>query len=1220
MPKFGHKIRLDVRFEIFNDKLRKLRCWRLYWFRVPPGSSRPGLILFPWSPCRLACGLAGILDIHRGVAPVSESTLASLAQVILEKPLDLASDGRGGEEFLGGWAALNSLREAVQARRCGPGLQALLADGEAEEEARRLADQLSTFIEGQEAGLSRVADQLPSAALEEYQRRLVRLKDAAWTLGCEVLRAVDGVRELGADARLTGDRVLELYRIHNTLENLNRLEIRGRDSAGLSLIFSYPGDSWDQVQRRVVGNGKESQLSSRLEARFSSGAMVMRPPKNGRPGSVTVGWRVAAEIGKLGENVNFLRREIRTDGLLADLLDTAYSDLTVTAHTRWASNGIINLPNCHPLDNLSLSESDNGYEPPEATIHVVLNGDIDNYESLRTSFEAFSGRRIEPQVTTDAKIIALEVERNYLEVGDLQEAFRLACSAFDGSSAIAMHSDLEPGKVFLSLKGSGQALYIGLLQDGGYVYASEVYGLVGQTSRYLAMDGEAGGQVVVLDAHSEGGLAGIRALQHDGTAITLSVESNIRQAQITTRDIDREDYEHYFLKEIHQSPISVEKTLRGKFTIEDGEPVFNFGDEILPERLSDRLTSGSIRKILLIGQGTAAVAAEAIALFFCEYLGGSGPVISALKASELSGFHLRPSMEDTLVICVTQSGTTTDTNRAVEMVCARGAATMAIVNRRDSAITEMVDGVYYTSDGRDIEMSVASTKAFYSQVAAGLVISLRLAHLLGTRSPDRIGRSLSELKQLPRLMRRVLRRGDDIDQAARHAAPTRRHWAVVGSGPNFVAAQEVRIKLSELCYKSIACDVIEDKKHIDLSSEPLVIVLAAGNPESVLGDLVKDVAIFNAHKACPIVFASDEAEAFRPYAESLIELPETDRVLSVVLNTLAGHLWGYHAARAIEHTAVFLAGVRSFLVGQLTEASDLYALIYQPTFRRQLVEMETEFIQRLRRGEFNAALSTDVGAELALLFSYLSGRADLAGFQVAFDAPPTPEGLTSLFLTVISRAIDELSRPIDAIKHQAKTVTVGTSRHEELPRGVLFDAAGQVGVKLHDIQYQDLAELKRLQAAVACVTGMIHYRITGLPVDGVPVEQTLIEPVERHGLSAQLQTRTAGGVPIQGTKRTIVRTRKIYVGIGRGDSRQILIVPLYSADQLVEGLLLCHLEFVESLDIEQKIHVLGVRYEDLKNSVIEANRQWDDQLLGALSPQDLLIRRVEQLAESLGSG
>ncbi|MFO1533803.1 MAG: hypothetical protein ABR562_08980, partial [Thermoplasmatota archaeon] len=101
---------------------------------------------------------------------------------------------------------------------------------------------------------------------------------------------------------------------------------------------------------------------------------------------------------------------------------------------------------------------------------------------------------------------------------------------------------------------------------------------------------------------------------------------------------------------------------------------------------------------------------------------------------------------------------------------------------------------------------------------------------------------LTGLQRLPDAMEQVLARREELAQAAHLYAPTRRHWAVVGNGPNRVAAAEVRIKLSELCYKSIACDTTEDKKHIDLSSEPMILVCAAGLSGSTADDVAKQLA------------------------------------------------------------------------------------------------------------------------------------------------------------------------------------------------------------------------------------------------------------------------------------------------------------------------------------------------------------------------------------------
>ena len=102
---------------------------------------------------------------------------------------------------------------------------------------------------------------------------------------------------------------------------------------------------------------------------------------------------------------------------------------------------------------------------------------------------------------------------------------------------------------------------------------------------------------------------------------------------------------------------------------------------------------------------------------------------------------------------------------------------------------------------------------------------------------------------------------------------TKKFWAIVGSGPNKAAADEIRIKLSELCYKTISSDIVENKKHIDFSAEPLILVCAAGNPGAVVEDIVKDVAIFKAHKAAVVVFAEEDDDRFDKIADAVIPIP-----------------------------------------------------------------------------------------------------------------------------------------------------------------------------------------------------------------------------------------------------------------------------------------------------------------------------------------------------------
>ena len=123
-----------------------------------------------------------------------------------------------------------------------------------------------------------------------------------------------------------------------------------------------------------------------------------------------------------------------------------------------------------------------------AHINVILNGDIDNYSALYTGLE-LDKDPINTEVTTDTKIIPLQIEK-YLKAGqNLAESFRLAVNDFEGSHAIAMTSDLEPGKMFLALKGSGQSIYVGISPDQ-YMFSSELYGLVEVMPHFIKMNGE----------------------------------------------------------------------------------------------------------------------------------------------------------------------------------------------------------------------------------------------------------------------------------------------------------------------------------------------------------------------------------------------------------------------------------------------------------------------------------------------------------------------------------------------------------------------------------------------------------------------------------------------------------------------------------------------------------------------------------------------------------
>ena len=486
---------------------------------------------------------------------------------------------------------------------------------------------------------------------------------------------------------------------------------------------------------RALLDGRDDDL------RFVSGAVRVAD------GHLAFVYKAAAEIGELGDNTAALRAAITDDALLRLALSGPSAEAVVLGHTRWASVGIISEPNAHPVCG---EESDGVVRPYVA---AALNGDVDNHADLR----AEEGLVVAAEITTDAKVIPALTARRLAEGHDLDEAFRRTVATLEGSVAIGATNGVAPERLHLALRGSGQALYVGLTEDA-YVVASEPYGLVEETSTYVRMDGEtpanpenptaSRGQVLVLDGTRAGTVEGIRRVAYDGTELPVAA-ADLETAEITTRDIDRGDFPHFLLKEMTEAPASFRKTLRGRLTERDGRATVELGPETLPDELRARLREGRIHRVLVTGQGTAAVAGQSLAATL-ETLAPDSPVrVEAVVATELSGFELAEDMSDTLVVAISQSGTTTDTNRTVDLVRSRGGAVVAIVNRRGSDLTDKADGVLYTSDGRDVEMSVASTKAFYAQVAAGVLLAAALAEELGAPDTGERTAMLAALRGLP---------------------------------------------------------------------------------------------------------------------------------------------------------------------------------------------------------------------------------------------------------------------------------------------------------------------------------------------------------------------------------------------------------------------------------------------------------------------------------------
>ncbi|MFZ5562906.1 MAG: SIS domain-containing protein [Thermodesulfobacteriota bacterium] len=1178
------------------------------------------------------CGIVAIVPFKSSAGPAPDVDLPGIQDSVdrvRESTLDrmVESGGFIADRYLGGNDILDRLAKAAVDLKTDGAFFYLYTHPDAAKAVCDLAAGLRGLIDAESAATDRHAGRMDAASFSGALARLEQIRDICWCLETEVCGNLKKVQSMAGGADLAFASICLVRKINIALNSLDRLEVRGRDSAGISVMAFLDAPAFDRFSKALAGAGLDGEFEQRINPRvLTNRSISFSRVSTEAPVCLTFVYKVAAEIGSLGDNVGFLREQMQADALFWRLLDGPIQHCTLSAHTRWASVGTITEANCHPQDSRVAAG-----EPPERpVIHVCLNGDIDNFQDLKAELES-SGSMIPGEITTDTKVIPLRIE-TYLRQGhEIEEAFRRAVSDFKGSHAISMHTSLAPGKMFFAQKGSGQALFLGMAKDH-YVVSSELYGIVEETADFVKMNTNGagptgGGQIVILDG--TGGISGMKTICYDGTPVCAEAH-RLLKTDITSRDVDRQGYSHYFLKEISEAPAAIEKTLYNRWqTAGDGSHLeIALSEESLPPALCRAMADGKIRRVFFIGQGTAGVAAMACAGILEYYLSDPSTGVRALKASELSGLdlmeHAGPdTLADTLVCAISQSGTTTDTNRAVDMVKKRGAHTLAIVNRRDSDLTFKVDGVIYTSTGRDIEMSVASTKAFYSQVVAGALLGLALARLRGVRDNAFITGEIKQLLRLPACLRRIFVMQEAIRASAGRLASARTYWAVVGSGSNKAAADEIRIKLSELCYKTISSDYVEDKKHIDLSAEPLIIVCAAGSRARVLEDIVKDTAIFKAHRAAPIVIADEGEERFTPYAEAVIPVPQVAEHFGPIVNTFAGHLWGYYAALSINEGArmlhEFRETVRGDIAHYLQKGMDLFEVILENGFREKIARFYAAF--RARRHDAACPAAISLASDLALLLKYLSGRLPFSDFELDFGKKGTAPNMIDTLFEYLGRSINHMARPVDAIKHQAKTVTVGTSRTRETMEGILFETLASFDLHISQLTNTNIVVLRNVQPIVAEIKGAILYKVDHLNLLGEPTDATTIGILKKTGVLAAIPSRVETDTRLKGTKKIIVREGNVYIGKGRKDDRHIVVIPVLSASParggMIRFILLLNIGFKEDASLFEKKKALGGKAERIKNIVQESSVIWQDSFLELVDIKDLFGKSAEKIAESI---
>jgi glucosamine--fructose-6-phosphate aminotransferase (isomerizing) len=341
-----------------------------------------------------------------------------------------------------------------------------------------------------------------------------------------------------------------------------------------------------------------------------------------------------------------------------------------------------------------------------------------------------------------------------------------------------------------------------------------------------------------------------------------------------------------------------------------------------------------------------------------------------------------------------------------------------------------------------------------------------------------------------------------------------------------------------------------------------------------------------------------------------------------------GHIWGYYAALAINEGSKFMYKGKNLIQEVLDEYTsmghDIYEVLLEKRFRETIAVFDKQFAEKRRAGNFPAAMGLDNAAKLTLLLKYLSARLPVSDFEIDFETKGTPGNMLNTFFDTISQAINTLARPVDAIKHQAKTVTVGTSRTPEKFEGIVFNELIANAIQISQITHKNVLVIKNLQEVIAKINGGFLYQISGLSMLGEVTDETRIKIVNKTGALESETSRVETDPRLKGTKNIIVREGNVYIGKGRKDNKNILVIPVISANpatpNIIEYILSLNIDFKSSDEVPllKKIKALGGKYNRLKDWILESdNLQWDDKYLNLVDIETLFGDTAEKVVEKI---
>jgi glutamine---fructose-6-phosphate transaminase (isomerizing) len=524
---------------------------------------------------------------------------------------------------------------------------------------------------------------------------------------------------------------------------------------------------------------------------------------------------------------------------------------TGIGHTRWATHGQVTEANAHP------------HYSTNSRIHIAVNGIVENYvtlrESLREHGSVFTSE-------TDAEVIAHLIAKHYDD--DLVEAVRKAYGELHGHYAFVAMSADEPGVLVGARKECPLVVGRG---DGEQFIGSAVPAFLAQTNRVQYMNDD---EIVVLRPE------GVEFMTVAGDRL----DREVSEVDWDADTAEKGGYDTFMLKEIHDQADAVAETIGERAAEPDSIDLGDLG------AISDDYLRGADR-VVIVGCGTAYHAGLAARYAIEEW---ARIPVEVEIASEYR--YRNPVVTDSdLVIAISQSGETADTLAALRTAKAGGARVLAVTNVMGSQITRDADGVLYTRAG--IEICVAATKTFVTQVVAFYLIALRLAELRGTLPTSALAERIAEVKHLPNLIAEVLDADTGEIERIADAVGAREFFMYLGRNAGLPFALEGALKLKEVSYIATDAYAAGEMKHGPialLDPGAPVVVIATASP--VLDKLISNIQEVRARGAHVIGIASEGDTEIAQHCDELIRVPRTHPMLNPLLAVIPLQLLAYFVA------------------------------------------------------------------------------------------------------------------------------------------------------------------------------------------------------------------------------------------------------------------------------------------------------------------------------------